>query len=121
MLAALAACGGGGPGANNQAAANAGPQQTAPTNTRRRQRHGRHRRGRSPPMSAACPPMSVNGAAFLADPRVRAAVEAAVADAEVRRWVLREDVTTNPIGCATAGSSPPDANCTIAGRTTGAS
>lgn len=40
----------------------------------------------------------VNGTTFLADPRVRAAVEAAVSDAEVRRWVLREDVTSSPIG-----------------------
>jgi hypothetical protein len=40
----------------------------------------------------------VNGQTFLANPQVRAAVEAAVADAEVRRWVLREDVTSSPIG-----------------------
>jgi len=40
----------------------------------------------------------VNGVTFLANPQVRSAVEAAVTDAEVRRWVLREDVTSNPIG-----------------------
>ncbi len=39
----------------------------------------------------------VEGVAFVNHPLVRSAVEAAVADAAVRRWVLRSDVTTNPI------------------------
>lgn len=43
------------------------------------------------------PSDEVAGVTFLANPLVQRAVEAAVADAEVRRWVLRADVTSNPI------------------------
>lgn len=43
------------------------------------------------------PSDEVAGVTFLANPLVQRAVEAAVSDAEVRRWVLRADVTSNPI------------------------
>ena len=95
-LAALAACGGSGPGANNQAAGNAAANAAAPANTAA----GNSAAAAGPLFAhvGRLPSDVVNGATFLADPRVRAAVEAAVTDAEVRRWVLREDVTSNPIG-----------------------
>ena len=43
------------------------------------------------------PSDAVNGVTFLANPQVRAAVEAAVPAGEVRGWVLRADVTSSPI------------------------
>jgi len=59
------------------------------------------------PAAAATGPLSayvgrlpsdeVAGVTFLANPLVRRAVETAVPDAEVRRWALRADVTSNPI------------------------
>ena len=39
----------------------------------------------------------VDGVAFVNHPLVRGAVEAAVADAGVRRWVLRDDGVSSPI------------------------
>jgi hypothetical protein len=97
-LAALAACGGSGGSVNNQAADNAAASaNAAPANTAA----GNGSAAATGPLSAhvgRLPSDVVNGTTFLADPRVRAAVEAAVTDAEVRRWVLREDVTSNPIG-----------------------
>lgn len=98
-LAALAACGASGSGTNNQAAGNA----AAPTNaaTPTNVAAGDSARSIPGPLFAhvgRLPRDVVNGTTFLADPRVRAAVEAAVADPEVRRWVLREDVTSSPIG-----------------------
>ena len=103
MLALLAgACTASG-GGNNQAAGNAAEPAagmangTAPANTAA----GNGAASAAGPLSAhvgRLPSDVVNGTTFLADPRVRAAVEAAVSDAEVRRWVLREDVTSNPIG-----------------------
>ena len=98
LLTALAACGPAAPRGNNQTNSNAGglTNVVAPTSAR------------SPDnLAAAGGPLSgyvgrlpsdaVNGVTFLANPRVRTAVEAAVSDAEVRRWVLREDVSSNPI------------------------
>lgn len=96
-LAVLAACGASGPGANNQAAGNAAANTAAPTNTA----SGNGAAAASGPLFAhvgRLPSDVVNGVTFLGNPQVRAAVEAAVADPEVRRWVLREDVTSNPIG-----------------------
>jgi len=49
------------------------------------------------PYVGRLPSDDVAGATFVANPLVRSAVEAAVPDAEVRRWVLRGDVTSNPI------------------------
>ena len=97
VLGVLAACGGSGPAAN-KVDGNAAGNAAAPTNTATT---GNSARGIPGPLFAhvgRLPSDVVNGTTFLADPRVRAAVEAAVSDAEVRRWVLREDVTSNPIG-----------------------
>lgn len=94
LLTAVAACGTA--GGNNQSAGNAASPE-APTNVAA----GNNARSIPGPLFAhvgRLPSDVVNGTTFLADPRVRTAVEAAVADAEVRRWVLREDVTSNPIG-----------------------
>lgn len=96
VLAALAACGTS-PAGNNQAAGNTASPAAAPTNVAA----GNSTRAVPGPLFAhvgRLPSDVVNGTTFLADPRVRAAVEAAVTDAEVRRWVLREDVTSSPIG-----------------------
>jgi hypothetical protein len=103
MLALVAtACTASG-GGNNQAAGNAAEPAagaangTAAANTAA----GNSAAAAAGPLSAhvgRLPSDVVNGTTFLADPRVRAAVEAAVTDAEVRRWVLREDVTSSPIG-----------------------
>jgi hypothetical protein len=94
--AVLAACGASGTGTNNQTAGNA-TSAAAPASA-----PAGHSSAAIPgPLFAhvgRLPSDAVNGTTFLADPRVRAAVEAAVTDAEVRRWVLREDVTSNPIG-----------------------
>lgn len=97
VLTALAACGSSGPAGNNQAAGNVANNAAAPTNATA----GNSTAAIPGPLFAhvgRLPSDVVNGTAFLADPRVRAAVEAAVSDPEVRRWVLREDVTSNPIG-----------------------
>lgn len=99
VLAALAACGGAGPTANNQAAGNAAApaNTTAPANAAAEDNSA----AIPGPLFAhvgRLPSDVVNDTTFLADPRVRAAVEAAVTDAQVRRWVLREDVTSSPIG-----------------------
>ena len=96
-LIALAACGSSGPAGNNQVAGNAAANAAAPANAVA----GNSSAAIPGPLCAhvgRLPYDVVNGTTFLADPRVRAAVEAAVQDPEVRRWVLREDVTTNPIG-----------------------
>ena len=99
MLAALAACGAAEPAGNNQVAGNAlapgnvaGPTSASSSNSAATA---------TGPLFAhvgRLPSDVVDGVTFLANPQVRAAVEAAVTDAEVRRWVLREDVTSNPIG-----------------------
>jgi hypothetical protein len=98
VLGALAACGASGPGANKAAGNIAAPTNAAaPTNMAA----GNSTGAASGPLSAYVghlPSDAVNGSTFLANPQVRAAVEAAVSDADVRRWVLREDVTSNPIG-----------------------
>jgi hypothetical protein len=99
VLAALAACGTSGPGTNNQAAGKSSEPSnaSAPTNAVA----GNGSAAASGLLFAhvgRLPSDVVNGVTFLANPQVRAAVEAAVADPEVRRWVLREDVTSNPIG-----------------------
>ena len=99
VLAALVACGGAGPTANNQAAGNdAAPADAAPPTNAAADNGAATTRGPLFAHVGRLPSDVVNGTTFLADSRVRAAVEAAVADAEVRRWVLREDVTSNPIG-----------------------
>ncbi|MGQ0660842.1 hypothetical protein [Sphingosinicella sp.] len=84
---------------SNQAAGNAAAPSnaTAPSNMPA----GNGSAAATGPLSAyvgRLPSDAVNGVTFLANPQVRAAVEAAVTEAEVRRWVLREDVTSNPIG-----------------------
>ncbi len=97
VLAALTACGASGTGGNNQAAGNAAANAAAPANTAA----ANNAAAASGPLFAHVghlPSDPVNGVTFLANPQVRAAVQAAVADPEVRRWVLREDVTSNPIG-----------------------
>lgn len=94
-LAALAACGAA--GTNNQAAGNAATNAAAPTNTA----SAGNSAAPSGPLFAhvgRLPSDVVNGTTFLGNPQVRAAVEAAVTDPAVRRWVLREDVTSNPVG-----------------------
>lgn len=98
ILAALAACGAG-PTANNQAAGNA----AAPANAAAPTHAAADNSAAAIPGPLFAhvghlPSDVVNGTTFLADPRVRTAVEAAVTDAQVRRWVLREDVTSSPIG-----------------------
>jgi hypothetical protein len=97
VLGVLAACGGSGPAANKAAGNAAAPTNAAaPANATA----GNNTSAIPGPLFAhvgRLPSDVVNGTTFLADPRVRAAVEAAVPDPEVRRWVLREDVTSNPI------------------------
>ena len=66
------------------------------------------------------PSDEVAGVTFLANPLVQRAVEAAVPNAEVRRWALRADVTSNPIalrdgrlfasGCEPHSPSGPQPN-----------
>lgn len=97
VLAALAACGSSTPAGNNQSVGNAVSNAAAPTNTAAGNGTAIAPGG---PLSAHAnrlPSDVVNGVTFLANPQVRTAVEAAVPDADVRRWVLREDVTSNPI------------------------
>ena len=108
MLALLAgACTASG-GGNNQAAGNAAEPTagaangaapangSAPANTAA----GNGAASAAGPLSAYVGHMpwdAVNGATFLTDPQVRAAVEAAIPDAAVRRWVLEGDGPSNPI------------------------
>ena len=89
----LAACGSpGGQAANTAAPANQTETNAAAPATNSAAASG--------PLSAyvgRLPSDEVSGVTFLSHPLVRGAVEAAVADTEVRRWVLRSDVTSNPI------------------------
>lgn len=87
-----AACGGPAatPTANGAAPANQSNTSAAATN----------QAAPAGPLSAyvgRLPSDEVAGVTFLANPLVQRAVEAAVTDAAVRRWVLRADVTSNPI------------------------
>lgn len=99
VLAALAACGAPGASGNNQAAGNAATpaNAAAPANTAA----GNGAAATTGALSAyvgSMPWDAVNGVTFLANPQVRAAVEAAVPDAAVRHWVLvRADGPSNPI------------------------
>jgi len=100
-LIALAACYSSGPTGNNQAAGNAAGGATANATAQDNAAEANAARTIPGPLFAhvgRLPFDVVNGTTFLADPRVRAAVEAAVQDPQVRRWVLSEDITTNPIG-----------------------
>lgn len=96
VLGALAACGT--PPAANNAAGNA----AAPTNAAAPANSAASNGAAtaSGPLSVHVGHMpwdEVNGVTFLANPQVRAAVEAAVPDAAVRRWVLGGDGPSNPI------------------------
>lgn len=95
-LAILAACGTSGSNTNNQTTGDVTTNAAAESATA-----GNSAAAIPGPLFAhvgRLPSDIVNGTTFLADPRVRAAVEAAVSDPAVRRWVLREDVTSSPIG-----------------------